>query len=136
VHVTAEITGRDKLLAAFLKMPRETAKNLRVALKEGLTLVQRQARRVHGYTSRTGMLARSVMIDVARSGYEGRVYLDKGLAYYGPYIHEGWDTYKGHKVNGRAPDKFLHEAFEDKYDDVMAKINEAVDLSITQAFGR
>lgn len=64
-------------------------RRLRLAVKEASTLVQEAAQDNHRYTSHSGELEKSVMMRTLANGLTGEVYLETGIANYGPFVHEG-----------------------------------------------
>jgi hypothetical protein len=52
----------DKLLDAFAKAPQAVRDHLRIAVKSSTVAVQREARKTHAWTSRTGMAERAVTV--------------------------------------------------------------------------
>lgn len=63
-------------------------KRIRQAVKASAIAVQDEAQTHHDYTSRTGDLTRSVDMRMLNDKC-AVVYLDEGLASYGPFVHEG-----------------------------------------------
>lgn len=64
-------------------------RNLRLAVKAATEEVAEHARANHRYTSRSGNLERSVDTRFNRGGLEGIAFLNKNVAQYGPFVHEG-----------------------------------------------
>lgn len=108
---------------AFKKFDRLEPQLANKALEKGLELVEEEARSRHRYTRRSGTLARSVQ-SMASAGI-GKVYLDRGMAAYGPSIHEGFGTWTA--------DRFLYEAVDRKDDEVYRLIERAINEAITKA---
>lgn len=97
-----QITSNTREVERSLRDDQEAIeRGIRNAQSEVGELVRDYARHKHRYKSRTGTLQRAtrhkVTDDIAR------VYIDRAMANYGQYIHEG------HK--GWAPDPFIEEAF-------------------------
>lgn len=107
-----------RVSAAFAKFPQAMSRELRVAMKKEMSGVQRYARRNHRFITRSSMLARSVQTKVSTTGLFGEVYLDTGLAVYGPRIHRGWGTWRA--------DKFLTMAFKKFKPSITANLTRAV----------
>lgn len=63
-------------------------KRIRQAVKASAIEVQAEAQTHHNYTSRTGDLTRSIDMRML-TDRSAVVYLDEGLADYGPFVHEG-----------------------------------------------
>lgn len=102
----------QKAVEALRKFPPVFVDEMKNENRIFLRTVQRVARRIHRFKTRSGNLERSVLIDVSRQkvrggmrrGLEGgSVYLEQGIAPYGRRIHEGWGRWK--------PDPFLVKAF-------------------------
>jgi hypothetical protein len=92
VNLSLEITGLDALLDAFARAPDSTARSLRVAVKEGAVMIQREARRTHRFQTRSGRLERSVeVVSLGESGASASatVFLNESVARYAEPIHEG-----------------------------------------------
>lgn len=111
------------LLNAFRRAPDVFIKEIDKGAKEGLVNIQRESRRLHRFKSRSGNLARSVQIDF-KSFKESRhgIKLESGIATYGPYIHEGFKSWK--------PDRFLYQAADRGKGNLMNKINNGVRIAI------
>jgi hypothetical protein len=102
--VTVEFKGIENLVAAFAKIPEIAAKNMRVAIKEGLQEVEDYARKNHKYISRSGNADRAYKTDIDESGLSGTLRLD-GKISNAPYVfplHEGHKAYKVYPVNKKA----------------------------------
>ena len=131
--VSVALKGRDKLLEALKRLPRETKGELRVEMKRFTRDVRVQSTRGHRFTARSGNLERSVKSEVSRDGTEGQVYLDTGIAHYGPWLHDGTDPFiiqanrakalrfvsggrfvfaKRVRHPGIKPDQFVYNAFD------------------------
>ena len=82
------LTGMGSLLEAYSRAPAVVTGRLRVATKEALEMVQREARRSHRFHTRTGALERSV--ETASTGpASGVVFLNEAVAKHGAPIHDG-----------------------------------------------
>jgi hypothetical protein len=102
--------------------------------RQSLGDVRNQARRIHRfmatsgrrptgrYYKNTGRLERSVQVEMSDSG--GRVYLDTGIADYGPYVHEGQRSW--------APDQFIYESMYAWKDQIFVDIGNAVAQAISE----
>jgi hypothetical protein len=102
--VTVEIKGLDRLLAAFSKIPELAAKNMRVAVKEGLQEVEDYASRNHAYTRRSGRADAAYRMEIDETGLSGTLQLD-GVISNAPYVfplHEGHKAYRVAPVNKKA----------------------------------
>ena len=127
-------------------------KRLRQAIKASAREVQEEAQRTHRFTSRSGQLERA--IDVRMIGDKtAEVYIDSGLAPYGPFVHEGtkahyilprekqslrWVPSGGNGFvfakrvfhRGTQPDKFLYEALDNSREAVRGIFSQAVNVSL------
>ena len=110
------------VLGAFKRSPGVFEREIRIAVKEWLTEVQVEARQVHKFVTRSGGLERSVQVDYSPKISGSKVYLELGIARYGPYIHEGFKSWKA--------DRFLTEAAERKKPELTEKISEAIGRAI------
>lgn len=143
---------------ALRKFPRELGSALRPAVKAGLRDIQVDATQDHVYTSRSGNADRSIAVEIAPNNLGGKVFLDTGIAPYGPILHEGSGVYgpKGQAfkveaknkkalrwvmggafrfarsvvVKGIRPDPFLYRAAHFRLAAVMARFNAAVDRTL------
>lgn len=121
--LTLEVRNVEEVVGAFLKFPDEISNYVRPAMKEAMVLIATRASTTHRYTTRSAMLDRSIQTDVDQSGFTGRVFLDTGVATYGPYIHEGFKSWP--------PDRFLDEAAVFYQEDVASLLEDAVDAALT-----
>ncbi len=157
MNLSLEFHGLDALLDAFARQPDMTSRNLRVAVKEGAAMIQREARRTHRFQTRTGRLERSV--DVSSLGESGAsasatVFLNEAVARYVEPVHEGS---RPHVIRARRrktlrfvsgsgfsfapfvrhpgtkPDQFLYAAADLMQPAVQARIQQAVNDSIHEA---
>jgi hypothetical protein len=153
VSVDIDIDSR-KLTEAFRRIPNVAAQNMRIAMRNGLSEVRSEARSNHDYTSRSGKLSRSIKTRVDRLGLAGAVYLNTGVAPYGPYQHEGTKRHyvapvrakalhwveggknrfsQGHYVSGIKRNRFVYEAAEAKQRVVIDGISAAIRKTIKEA---
>lgn len=115
-------------------------KYLRQAMISSTEDVAEYARTHHQFTSRTGQLERSIKSGYTEDGSEGWVELDRTIAKYGPYVHQGtpphiieprikkalrWFTSQGEvrfakRVHhpGYKGDPFLFRALDEREDNV------------------
>jgi len=120
--VSVDISGT---LADFAAAPEIIQTEVLKSAKEWLTTVQRIARMNHRYHTHTGHLEKSVQVDVGKTLDEGgKVYLELGIAKYGPYVHEGQRSWK--------PDRFLTTAAEQEKPNLMPKLNEGMQRAIDE----
>jgi hypothetical protein len=91
MELSLSFTGADELLEAFARLPDLTGRNMRVAVKEGAVIVQKEARQTHRFRSRTGAVDRSV--EVVGGGIAGGasalVFLNRSVTPVGEFIHGG-----------------------------------------------
>jgi len=92
VKVTIDLRGVQE---AFRRAPQIFYQELDRSIKQGLTDIQRDARRVHRFKSISGNLARSVQVDFTSSKDPGNgLRLDKGMAPYAGWVHEGTQPHR------------------------------------------
>lgn len=124
---------------------------LRLAIKESTALVWEYATDHHRFTPRTGNLERAVQMEIG--GAVGTVYLDEGIAPYGPAIHNGAAARvivpKGRKAlrwadggqfifakkvhwPGIRPDPFIYQALEDNRKEVEETFDHYTDLALLE----
>ena len=157
MNLSLEITGLDSLLDAFARAPDVTARNLRIAVKEGASMVQREARQTHRFQTRHGRLERSVEVSsLGESGASASatVFLDEAVAGYGAAIHDGSEPHMIYPRNkrllrwpvaggfcfapyvnhpGTKPDQFLYTAAELMQPAVEMRIQQGVNDAIQEA---
>lgn len=119
------VSGHRKVLKAFLKFPKQFSKEVRTEMKHQMVGVQKEARAHHRFTTRGGFAERSISTKVSRSGFSGEVFLDKGIAIYGPSLHEGHGSWK--------PDRFLDAALERRQNEIRDGLDLAVNRAIKKA---
>ena len=94
MKININIERLAKLEQAFLKLPDIVKKNLRLATRASMSTVAEEARHTHRFTSRSGMLERSIRERfVSDWPPVGRVELDEGVAKHAPFIHSGTGLY-------------------------------------------
>jgi hypothetical protein len=71
------------------------------------------------------MLERSIQYQVHPSGFQGFAFIEKGLAPYGVYVHEGHHSWQ--------PDRFLINAFADKTKDFIVAMTVAIGKALKKA---
>lgn len=76
-------------LEALRQFPELMGKNVRLATRASLRDIKVGAQQDHAYTSRGGFAEKSVTDEVNGNGLGGRVYLDTGIAFYAPFLHNG-----------------------------------------------
>lgn len=157
MNLSLEITGLDSLLDAFARAPDVTARNLRIAVKEGAAIIQREARQTHRFQTRHGRLERSVEVSsLGESGASASatVFLNEAVAGYGAAIHDGsephvimvrnrkalrWPNGGGFSFApfvhhpGTKPDQFLYTAAELMQPAVETRIQQGVSDAIQEA---
>ncbi len=115
------ISIEDKVSANLNKLA-DTLMNgiIKDGIHPYLDKVKFSAKRKHRFSSRTGKLERSITVKKNVSG--GVVFLDRGLADYGKWVHNG--------TNKWAADKFLTDAAESKDRDLDNSIDQSMNKSI------
>lgn len=116
---------QQSVVDAFNRFPDLFKRNVNLELKKALTQVQKKARREHRFVTRSGNLERSVTVDVLGNEIGGTVYLEKGIAKYGPYIHEGFKSW--------IADKFLYEAFNKQIKNIIKAISRGIGMALIEA---
>jgi hypothetical protein len=138
MSISIKIDGMDKYLAALVNasdlMRRELCKQLKAELED----IKRQARYEHRFTSRSGNLEEAIQYKVDPSGLSGVIWLEKegNDTPYAFRIHEGFVNKTdslGRTFNGPKPDRFLYEAAETKYDQLIENMSDAVERGIEMA---
>lgn len=91
MELSLSFTGADELLDAFARLPDLAGRNMRVAVKEGAVIIQKEARKTHRFRTRTGQVERSV--DVIGGGVQGGasavVFLNRSVTPVSEFIHDG-----------------------------------------------
>lgn len=115
-------------------------KNIRLAVKDSIGIVQEEAQEHHRFTSRNGALERSVDTRLLDGSLTGEVFLNTNIAPYGPWVHQGTKAHvirpkrrmalrwvsqdsvflfaKRVKHPGTKKDPFLYDALRNKTNDV------------------
>jgi hypothetical protein len=82
---------------ATIKALRECAELVSVecgrAIGTSMANVEMQAKRDHKYKSKSGQLNKSIISSVRKDGLQGTVRLEKSIAKYGEWQHDGTDPY-------------------------------------------
>ncbi|MDU3214400.1 MAG: hypothetical protein E6672_00945 [Negativicoccus succinicivorans] len=134
------------------------ARRLHTALKAAAVEVQDRARQSHDFTTRTGLLERSVQVDT-RYAYQADVYLNESMAKYGPFVHGGTKPHRifpkrkefgkkrralrwvgdgqfvfarGVRHPGTKADPFLHEALQSSRGEIDRIFRRYVDLTLEE----
>ena len=137
--MTFDTPETKKFMVALNKIPKRVPRVFGKAIKEALEDVKVKAQTDHRFTSRSNNLERSVQVDVKPSGLEGKVFLDTGLAVYGPYIHNGTYSYGPHKQAGKnggrgwKPDRFLTKQFNKAKPAIRIKLDRAMGQLLKEA---
>ena len=102
------------------------------AIKQQLTEIQKYAQKNHRFMSvsgvrpsgryyrNTGMLDKSISTNF--SGNTGMVYLETGIAEYGPYVHEGHGTW--------GKDQFIYGAMDKQESAIVPAVMAAVEAAV------
>jgi len=128
VQLTVKIDSR-RAVAAMIKAPRAYQSEIRVAMKELVRDIAKDARKHHRFTTRSGNLERSLDPQVSRSGFTGTIGLSrtKANAPYAWRIHEGGGNRRdslGRRMTNR-PDRFLYQAFQRAKRTIKRELREA-----------
>lgn len=143
-----------RLLEAFARAPQAVRDHLRIAVKSSTVDVQRESRRTHHFSTKTGMLERAVTVEFPDE-MTGRVFLNPAIAGYANAIHDGsrphpidpkrrkllrWATPGGgfafarHVEHpGTKADPFLYVALDARRDAIQTKIDKATNAAILEA---
>jgi hypothetical protein len=113
----------DDATPGLRELSRNAERLVREAQENSSKELEREARTVHRYRIRSGLLERATKSEIVQSAIN--LYIDNGLADYGKYVHEG--------TNKRPPDRFVYQAMERKEDSIRDKIETAFDKAITAA---
>jgi hypothetical protein len=126
-----DLTKWERVMDSF---PSTVERHVLRQARQSLADVRNTARKIHRfratsgrrptgrYYKNTGRLERSVQVEMFDSG--GRVYLDTGIADYGPYVHEGQRSW--------APDQFIYESMFAWKEQIIADIGNAVAEAISE----
>lgn len=148
MKIDIDTTGIDNFAKRLKDRADGLRKNVYATLNNWGSDVQIQARQVHKFQTISGALERSVSKKM-RNEKNPRVYLylDRSLANYGKFIHEGTKDHeiapktkkalrfvggdgfyftKGHKVKGIKADPFLKNAIEKKMPDLKTSLELAI----------
>jgi hypothetical protein len=112
----------EPFLTYLSQVPDKVKDSVKDALKDITKDIQDYARSHHRFKRQTGALQDSVQTYVGEM--TGEVFLDPSIADYGIYVHEGhgsWD-----------PDRFLDEAIDSKENEIIEKLNQAVEYGLSQ----
>jgi hypothetical protein len=135
--ITIDTRQFDKF---FAEAPEKMESSALRAIGQQLVIIQKTAKKEHRYMSTSGRrpsgryyrnthnLERSVVTELDRKARVGMVYLDTGIAKYGPHIHKGFKSWK--------PDEFLYAAFNKQLSQVQPAINAALNQTVFDLSGR
>lgn len=112
------------LTKALSIAPKLLKTELRVELKNQLKEVRKVAKKEHRFKRKSGFLQRSIK-QVIDNQLTGMVFLDTGIASYGPIVHEGHGKW--------SPDQFLYEALDKQKDDIRKGVGEAINRALKKA---
>lgn len=150
--ITVQIDSKD-----IVKDLQNAAGPLHRSLVIGLWLaaraIQREARIIHRYITRTGALDRSIGAQVNREELAGEVFLDTGIAKYAPYQHDGTGIYGKRKrriksrnkktsffqgifrksSKGIRADPFIDIAAKNKLNDVIEILTKSLGIGLVKA---
>ena len=111
--VTYDDKGFQK---AIKKVPDLLTKELDNELRTSMSKVRADARRNHRFKYISGSLERSTKLEVKKR--VGVVYLEKGIADYGKYVHDGHGSW--------LPDTFVFNAFKKHKNEIINGMNKVV----------
>lgn len=90
MDLQVKIQDLDKLITAFVRSEITIRENMRLALKQSMVDIKETARKNHRFTSRSHNLERSISQEIVKDWpLSGQVFLDQGIAPYGPFLHAG-----------------------------------------------
>lgn len=136
---------------AIKKAPETMRRAIRAGMLEEMTEVQLDAKRTHRFTSRSHNLERSVLVKVSQDGLKGQVYLETGIAKYGPIVHEGRKKIRAPRnkvlafnmpgqglifrkeVKAVKPDRFLFKAFNRRSKRIVIGLKKAIERGIRRS---
>jgi len=135
--ITIDIKAFDKF---FTGAPEKMESSALRAIGQQLVIIQKTAKKEHRYMSTSGRrptgryyrnthnLERSVVTELDKKAKVGMVYLDTGIAKYGPFIHQGFKSWR--------PDQFLYAAFDKQLSQIQPAINTALSQAVFDLSGR
>jgi hypothetical protein len=121
---TVEIEGGDEVIRAIKKFPREM-QLLNGTLYDSLAEIQTEAKLNHRFDSDTGKLEESIDVELVRN-LEGVVKLNRAIASYGNYIHDGFPGWR--------PDRFITKAALKKRPKVKKNIEDQIRRILKRLF--
>jgi len=134
-------------------LPDKGNKAIRVAIKQGLADIKEHASKNHRFTTRGGMLVKSIFHEFNPQKLQGRVFLDSAVAPYALYVHEGTKPHEIRVKNWRAlrwenngdvifakrvkhpgtrPDRFLYEAADEVRPRIQQYLSEEIAKAVRQ----
>ncbi|MGM9571729.1 MAG: HK97 gp10 family phage protein [bacterium] len=160
MQISCNIDGKA-FLKAMGKIPDRMQQELRDVLKTAAQIIQAEATENHNYKDKSGQLTKSIQFTVNPYDWTAQVYLDEGIAHYGPYQHEGTGRYgprrreylikprrkellrwssKGKFYSakqvihpGVKPDPFLYLAAQKKEKEVKAAVEKSINKVLKEA---
>ena len=118
----------DRFLAALARCPDTVTRKMRIAVGQGLSDIQAEARASHRYKYQGGMAEMATGgagPDISSTGLSGYLQLQRGIAPYVRRLHVGWGSW--------APDPFLYNAAKLKKAAVLEGMRQAVSDAIKEA---
>lgn len=88
-----KVVNLDKKQLVLEKFPKECHKAIRVTIKDGMARIKKHAFLNHRFTSRSGMLGKSISHEYNDATMTGTVFLDSAVAPYARFIHDGTKPY-------------------------------------------
>ncbi len=88
-----KVVNLDKTQRILEAFPKESEKAIRVAIKDGMARIKKYAFLHHRFTSRSGMLGKSISSEYDDATMTGTVFLDSAVAPYAKFVHDGTKPY-------------------------------------------
>lgn len=147
MQINSATNGIHELIQAFERSPEVFTKHVKLALNQNLRDIQVEAKQIHRFIARTGMLEKAIQTKDADQNLSGSVYLDTNIAKYANFVHGGtkrhlitptnrtslrWATGGGFKFAkkvmhpGTKSDEFIYQALENKQASIQQRYSDAV----------
>lgn len=134
------IMNQDKLINAINRAPKMVLNEIRLAGKISARDIQRDARSKHRFTTRSGALEKSIATESNDKRLIWKIGIDRGVAEYGTYVHDGWvsriKAKRGKKArkSARKPDPFIVSAGKKNIGHVNKLFARAISRALKKAF--
>lgn len=152
MQISVKINGLNELVSAFERAPTVVQKSMELATRKSARNVAEYARKNHNFTTRTGLLEKSIVFYTQDWPPKAVIYVNPLIAPYGAFVHYGtkdrvepirpvhkkalrWVSAgqfvfsKKVKHRGLKPDQFLYQALDNN----RAKIQAIFDRHISDA---